>query len=436
MPEQEPEPELEPDEAALLTALPSDSSFFDNWTQPELNFDVWKTVWGVFVEGSTITETQLHQVAAGYLRRLELPPMTLRQSERCARLFETWTGDLDVNGIDGLREKVCLQRIRDDSTLVLPIVHPRPILGEITHAIDDLAKEGELPAREHFSCDPFSRRGAAWRVEESLKETNRMCTKMTELRACGVATRQLRVALHEKALDRLLDISGDLDEYVAQINREVRDDSETVGQELVGAIEAERQAIRETLGNAESERQRAEFVARRLATEKVTAEVKELRHRFRDALKPLPTMKDDAAQKLRLEQKWRMGAVKAVSTARWTAKPSKSNQDINVGMTDAAVSYFAASNRWTDATAERKKQNDAHELSTAHEIGEAVAQVAAEEARQIHELMALADVPNGVETSATDVESRYREHISRASAVALRKENQMVSEMARKETVL
>lgn len=138
-----------------------------------------------------------------------------------------------------------------------------------------LTQRAQLPERQHFQCDPYGRRGAAWRVGEYMAETERMCEKVTRLGRCGTARRTLHKTVHENSLERMVDPEMDLAEMVWDCKKELQAGRQSEEDDMMEALMAERAIIRAQLQDS-AERARAGLLEARTACEGNTSAVIDL----------------------------------------------------------------------------------------------------------------------------------------------------------------
>jgi hypothetical protein len=96
------------------------------------------------------------------------------------------------------------------------ICHPGVDKSRSPAVLAKLEELSKLPPREFVNLDPYSRRGAAWRVDETMNEIGRMNEKITELKEAGMSRRKLRDGRQRNSTDRTLDPKGSLPEMMEE----------------------------------------------------------------------------------------------------------------------------------------------------------------------------------------------------------------------------
>ena len=171
------------------------------------------------------------------------------------------------------------------------ICHPGVDKSRSPAVLKKLEEMSKLPPRQWANLDPFARRGAVWRVDQTMQEIARMNDTLADIVSVGASRRKLRDGRQRNATDRTLDPKGDLSEMMESARTAIASLCHERQDALLEEMEEERAAIKAQADEG-VQREKEKLSVQRNKTEQITKEMTRLRARLAAATEPLPEPDD------------------------------------------------------------------------------------------------------------------------------------------------
>lgn len=201
----------------------------------------------------------------------------------------------------------------------MQICHPGGDKNRSPAALKALEELSRLPPRRHANLDPFGRRSAAWRVDQTMQEIERMNKHLADMLAAGASRQKLRNGRQHNATDRTLDPKGALPEMMEDVRASVQSMCEERQDEMIQHMEEERASIRQQ-ADQEAQAKKEMLSEQRKKTEAVTAEMATLRGRLAAAIEPLPTPDDEDERRRIYIRKLKKAEAKTAAVRKMVGK--------------------------------------------------------------------------------------------------------------------
>jgi hypothetical protein len=190
------------------------------------------------------------------------------------------------------RTKSAASRIRKTEFEKLKqICHPGVDKSRSPAVLKKLEELSQLPPKQWANLDPFARRGATWRVDQTMQEIAQMNDKVADIVAVGVSRRKLRNGRQRNATDRTLDPKGDLPEMMESARTAIASLCHERQDALLEEMEEERVTIKAQADEG-VQREKEKLSVQRNKTEQITKEMHLLSARLAAAIEPLPEPDD------------------------------------------------------------------------------------------------------------------------------------------------
>ena len=192
------------------------------------------------------------------------------------------------------------------------ICHPGVDKSRSPAALLKLEELSQLPARRDPNLDPYARRNATWRVEQTMQEIERMNEQISDMIAAGQSRQKLRDGRQRNAMDRVLDPKGSLSEMMEDAQGAIRSICEEHTGHMLRQMEEDRAAIREQ-ADKDAQLKKGMLSDQRKKTEDTTAELKTFRHRLAAAIAPFPEPDDEQERRRIYTRKMKKAEAKAAA---------------------------------------------------------------------------------------------------------------------------
>ena len=312
--------------------------------QLELDWEVFAKAWEDLAPSDFFTDSEeLIDIVASYLRKRSCG-LTAQTVKGCKSLFKDWATNPSLTSAAGTSASKVFAALADgaagvaaqeqseeeeDSLQSTPgraspknkkkvteiqklraICHPALDKSRTQAVLAKLAELAELPVKVHYNSDPYARRGAAWRVQESMAEAVRMQGKLDVIGSAGHARRKLRVGQQLNAVDKTIDAKGDLPEMLEQARRAIGAACGQRESEMLTMLEEQRQEIKNQQAEG-VQREKEKLSTARYEAEDTVKALKDLRARYKDATEPLKPNVDEEETRRRAAKKFKRVQQKA-----------------------------------------------------------------------------------------------------------------------------
>eukprot|EP01043_Picozoa_sp_COSAG02_P006237 COSAG02_NODE_176_length_31159_cov_30.469833_14_plen_281_part_00 len=192
------------------------------------------------------------------------------------------------------------------------ICHPGVDKNRSPAALKKLEDLSRLPARRNTNLDPYARRSATWRIDQTILEIERMNDQISDLVAAGQSRQLLRDGRQRNSMDRVLDPKGSLSEMMEDARGAVRSLCEEHTGHMLQQMEEERAIIRDE-ADKDAQLKKELLSKQRNKTEAITAEMAALSGRLAAATAPIPEPDDEQERRRIYIRKLKKANVKAAT---------------------------------------------------------------------------------------------------------------------------